>query len=306
MIIFRIFLLTLFAFWSVAEATPPTSFSNAKRELRVIYNDHPETFYCGCVISWSKRNNGVPDLKSCGYQVRKNASRANSIEWEHVVPAHTFGQQRACWRAGGRKNCAANDPVFRQMEADMFNLVPAIGEVNGDRSNFRFGVLPAASGQHGRCPVKIDFQQRVVEPRSEIRGEIARINFYMYDRYNLRMSKQQEQLFLAWHKQYPVSAWERRRDARIAKVTGYSNPFVSGERSWTSGYIPSADNYKIPNRPEAAEARGKDIKGNTNSQVYHLPSGCPSYEAVKPENARYFLTEAEAVTNGYRKAGNCS
>lgn len=31
--------------------------------------------------------------------------------------------------------------MFNAMEADMFNLAPAIGEVNSDRSNYGFGVL---------------------------------------------------------------------------------------------------------------------------------------------------------------------
>jgi hypothetical protein len=41
--------------------------------------------------------------------------------------------------AGGRKNCATNDAVFRQAEGDLNNLVPAVGEVNADRSNLSYG-----------------------------------------------------------------------------------------------------------------------------------------------------------------------
>lgn len=67
----------------------------------------------------------VPDLASCGYEVRKRSERANRIEWEHIVPAADFGRQRQCWQEGGRKNCVKNDPLFAQMEGDMHNLVPA-------------------------------------------------------------------------------------------------------------------------------------------------------------------------------------
>ena len=42
------------------------------------------------------------------------------------------------WKDGGRKACS-KDPIFNKMEADMHNLVPAIGELNADRSNFRYG-----------------------------------------------------------------------------------------------------------------------------------------------------------------------
>ncbi|HCI4509460.1 TPA: endonuclease, partial [Klebsiella pneumoniae] len=46
------------------------------------------------------------------------------------------------------------------------------------------------------------------------------------DRYQLNLSRQQTQLFTAWNKQYPVTAWECERDERIAKVQGNHNPYV--------------------------------------------------------------------------------
>ena len=58
------------------------------------------------------------------------------------------------------------------------------------------------------------------------RGAIARTYFYMRDRYQLNLSRQQTQLFTAWNKQYPVTAWECERDERIAKVQGNHNPYV--------------------------------------------------------------------------------
>ena len=173
------------------------------------------------------------------HQVRKNGPRANRIEWEHVMPAHHFGHQRQCWQNGGRKNCVKTDSVFRMMEADLYNLVPAIGEVNGDRSNYRFGVLPAAPAQHGACPVKVDFKQRVFEPPMQVRGDIARTYFYMADKYNLTLSRAQQQLFMAWHKQDPVSAAEQQLNQRTRQHMGHDNPFISGTREWQLGYRPT-------------------------------------------------------------------
>lgn len=271
-----------------------------------IYHDLPESFYCGCAITWTGGPSGRPDHESCGYEIRKSTqqSRANRIEWEHVVPAHTFGQQRACWRSGGRSNCSANDPIFRAMEADMHNLVPAIGEVNGDRSNFRFSVLPSTPYQHGQCPVKVDFQQRVVEPRPEIRGDIARISFYMYDHYGLKLSHQQQQLFLAWHREDPVSQWEVTRNERIARAMGRSNPYVTGLKQWQldkGGVAATSVVAAVVNTDPTPES----IRGNRSSRVYHLPVGCPSYNAMKLSNIMEFDSEQQAVNAGYRKAGNC-
>ena len=64
--------------------------------------------------------------------------------------------------------------------------------VNADRSNFNFTMLSNAKPQHGQCPVKIDFSARAAEPRDAIKGQIARIYFYMHDRYDLNMSRQQQ------------------------------------------------------------------------------------------------------------------
>ncbi|WP_417707739.1 endonuclease [Rheinheimera aquimaris] len=223
---------------SVFTLAAPTNFDQAKRLAQRIHAPEATSFYCDCTIRW-QGTKGIPDLSGCGYQVRKNGPRANRIEWEHVMPAHHFGHQRQCWQDGGRKNCVKNDSVFRMMEADLYNLKPAIGEVNGDRSNFRFGVLPSAPWQHGACPVKVDFKQKVFEPAPNVRGDIARIYFYMADKYSLSLSRAQQQLFIAWHRQDPVTAQEHELNQRISQHMGHENPFVSGKREWNLGYKPT-------------------------------------------------------------------
>jgi deoxyribonuclease-1 len=137
----------------------------------------------------------------------------------------------------------------------------------------------------------------------------------MFDRYNLNMSRQQQQLLMAWDKQYPVSSWEKERDRRIAAIMGHSNPFVTGERRWSQGYKAVGDGVvsavpinppRTPVQPSLASATGTGaIIGNRNSQVYHLSMGCPGYGQVSAKNQITFGSESEAQTAGYRKAGNC-
>lgn len=227
------------------------------------------------------------------------------------MPAYNFGRARQCWQKGGRDYCQKNDAVFRAMEADMHNLTPTVGELNADRSNFRFGLLPETSHQHGACPFKVDFKAHVAEPRPEARGIIARVQFYMHDRYNLPMSRQQQQLYMAWHKQYPPTAWELERDKRIAVRMGHHNPFVTGQKSWLIGHKNSAEGVRKEIKATAAPASNVitaevAIKGNRNSKIYHLPEGCPSYDKVSTRNVVPFNTEAEAQKAGFRKAGNCN
>ncbi|QZN96841.1 deoxyribonuclease I [Symbiopectobacterium purcellii] len=211
-------------FSAFAAAQTINNFTQAKAIAAQIHQDAPGSFYCGCRISWDGKK-GTPDLASCGYTVRKNADRAQRIEWEHVVPAWQFGHQRQCWQDGGRKNCT-RDEVYRDMETDLHNLQPSVGEVNGDRGNFMYGQWNGGEGQYGQCAMKIDFKNKLAEPPERARGAIARTYFYMRDRYQLRLSSQQTQLFTAWDKRYPVTPWECTRDQRIAEQQGNHNPYV--------------------------------------------------------------------------------
>ena len=144
--------LGIFFYFSAYAA--PQYFGEAKVQARQhIYHDQNlsdhGTLYCGCKWEWAGKSGGRVDLESCGYVPRKNADRAARIEWVHIVPAWVIGHQHQCWQKGGRENCTKTDPVFRVMEADLFNLAPVIGEVNGDRSNFMYGMVARTTPNQG-------------------------------------------------------------------------------------------------------------------------------------------------------------
>ncbi|MBA1278804.1 endonuclease [Stutzerimonas stutzeri] len=317
-----IFAVSLLLLSAISSASPPSTFTEAKAIARqkVFYDQNTSVLgdlYCGCQWRWVGRSGGRIDTASCGYEVRKQQVRGERSEWEHIVPAWTFGHQRKCWQNGGRKNCVASDPVFREMEADLFNLYPSVGELNSDRANFNFGMISGSSQQYGQCSTKVDFKGRVAEPRDEVKGLVARSTFYMFDRYALRMSRQQQQLLMAWNNQHPVTPWEVERNERIRAIVGHGNPFVTGERRWSLGHKPrgegltveaTSDNHghrPLNDYPIEHSSNGAII-GNRNSRVYHLSTGCPSYDKVAPKNQVHFVSEHEAMTAGYRKAGNCS
>ncbi|PZW47612.1 endonuclease [Pseudomonas sp. URMO17WK12:I2] len=303
-------------------ASAPASFDKAKVVAkREVFFDQADgavgDLYCGCKWRWVGKSGGRVDADSCGYEVRKQPDRAARTEWEHIVPAWQFGHQRQCWQNGGRKNCVATDPVFRAMEADLYNLYPSVGEVNGDRANFNYGMVSGVSSQYGQCSTRVDFSARTAEPRDEVKGLVARTTFYMFDRYGLNMSRQQQQLLGAWSRQYPPSDWEVERNARIAKVVGYPNKFVTGERVWSLGYKPTGEGLKgsssaaAVRQVEKTQRSSADVSvegaviGNRRSNVYHLSSGCPGFSQVSPKNQVAFGSEAEAIKAGFRKAGNC-
>jgi len=226
-------LIALLIFPSLSDANPK-NFRQAKKIANKLHQQSDKSFYCGCDITRQGKKL-VPDFASCGYQYRKQLKRASRIEWEHIVPAWEFGHQRQCWKDGRRKNCTKNDTKFKTMEGDLHNLVAAVGEVNGDRSNYRFSQWNGQANQYGRCDMVIDFKGRKAQPPQSRRGDIARVYFYFKQKYQLRLSASQTKLFQAWDKLDPVSLAECQRDLRISKAQGNANPFVKRQCTTITG-----------------------------------------------------------------------
>ena len=112
------------------------------------------------------------------------------------------------------------------MQADMFNLYPAIGEVNGRRSNYSMAIINGEKREFGKCDVEI--KNKKVEPKESIRGEIARTYLYMDSVYPGRgvISKKNRKIFDAWNQSDPVDEWECERSKRIEKIQGNRNDVV--------------------------------------------------------------------------------
>jgi deoxyribonuclease-1 len=215
---------------SVFSEVPPSFYKAKKLLYGEIYEGHNQTFYCGC-----EYEDKVVDLESCGYEVRKNTKRAKRTEAEHIVPAYWVAnlteKGRACWSRGtklkginGRKYCEKNNPEFKQAHNDLMNLVPAIGEVNGDRSNYRFSMIEGENREYGACDFEVDKDNRtgdrIVEPPQNVRGDIARVHLYMQDKYGLEFSDETFYLMKYWNEIDPISEWEQKRIRRIEEIQG--------------------------------------------------------------------------------------
>jgi deoxyribonuclease-1 len=212
------------------------SFSKAKKLALVLHLEHPFTIYCGCRYVGKKI-----DLKSCGYEPHKNAKRAERLEWEHVVPAENFGRSFSEWRNPPdycvqkhkkSRKCAETNSEFAHMEADLYNLWPEIGELNGLRNNYSMAALGGAannpaSKSFGGCRAVVSGKK--FEPMDQAKGVVARTYMYMDLSYPGRgvISNKNRKLFDAWDKQFPVSSWECRRADKIRRVQGNENPVLS-------------------------------------------------------------------------------
>lgn len=146
---------------------------------------------------------------------------------EHTVPQSWFG-------SGGIKS-------------DIVHVLPTDGYVNNRRSNYPFGEVSNATYQSnngysklGSCKTS-GYSGTVFEPNDEIKGDIARIYFYMATCYETvaagwghdvfstaynGFEKWSLDMLMRWSKQDPVDDVETARNNAVYEVQGNRNPFV--------------------------------------------------------------------------------
>ena len=109
------------------------------------------------------------------------------------------------------------------MQSDLYNLQPAIGEVNGLRSNYQIGIINGENREFGKCDIEIS--NKVVEPTERIRGDFARTYLYMQNAYPnyIKFNNNIQKLIKKWDKDDPVDDWECLRAKKIQEFQGNLN-----------------------------------------------------------------------------------
>lgn len=157
------------------------------------------------------------------------------------------------------------------IKSDIVHVLPTDGYVNNRRSNYPFGEVKNATytSKNGYCKLgscKTDgYSGTVFEPNDEIKGDIARIYFYMITRYESSCGSWGHDVFtttypglttwtlnmmMRWSKQDPVDAREIARNNAVYEVQGNRNPYVDypGLEEYTWGTKKdvafSYDNYE--------------------------------------------------------------
>ena len=125
----------------------------------------------------------------------------------------------------GRRCAEKASREYRLMQADMYNLFPAVGAVNAVRRNSQYAELPDIRSSFGLCRAKA--QGNRFEPPDRSKGELARAVLYMDQEYPAyTLTPQEKSLFLIWSRQDPVDAWECTRARRIEALQGNENRIV--------------------------------------------------------------------------------
>ncbi|CAH7424386.1 putative Extracellular deoxyribonuclease [Vibrio chagasii] len=210
----------------------PKNFEESKNWLKVITREHhPYGFYTGCEFKFSGRNQMTltPIHNSCGYNIRNNRKTAYESHAEHILPISWVGNAGSafpCWKEGGRSHCQRVSPEFNLAEADLVNLQYIIGEVNMDRSHFRFAELTNGHDYGLNGKIYFDETGRRFMPPKENWGWIGRIHLYMGDNYPVRYSSSYKRMMDAWAK-LPTTEWECKYNELLIRDFGKGNPHTT-------------------------------------------------------------------------------
>ena len=216
------------------------SFSRSKRFLQNdVYNGDivkMNTFYCWCDYN----DNKYVDKDSCWFENDwRYEKRSKKIEWEHIVPAHAFWQSFSewnewhedCvdskWREFKWRSCAEKvNKEYRYMQADIYNLVPAIWSINALRSNYSFSIIEWEKRKFWTCDMEIENNK--AEPKEDIRWDIARIYAYMNLVYPWKwiIWEQRKRLFNQWNANDPIDKNECNTYIKKKKIQWNVNPII--------------------------------------------------------------------------------
>lgn len=157
----------------------------------------------------------------CGKAFKPYDSRVNI---EHVFPMAWVVSQ---YRCGDRKQCRKTQRRFNLIESDMHNLFPARADINKIRASHGFAMIKGEKHIRSGCDFEFSNKTRRVEPRAEVRGDIARAMLYMADRYDLKLFNKQRKTLKRWHREDPPDAAEKKRNRVIKRLQGNANLLIS-------------------------------------------------------------------------------
>ncbi len=144
-----------------------------------------------------------------------------------IIAGHVYNTQHMIdhFDCGTKSRCRRSNTQYKYAASDLHNLYPVTPRVELNRRNSRYAELPNNKDQFPNlnCSYKSSFQ--TVEPADEIKGNIARIIFYMHDAYDLPILDG-VQMLMEWNEIDPVDQAERDRNILVEKIQGNRNRFI--------------------------------------------------------------------------------
>lgn len=231
MAVLKFFIVSLFILYSSigTTKTSPSKKTQLPVQLMQIYHSHYVTFFCQQSFSAP----GEINVKGCP----KCPALPQPIQWMPLVPRQQFAADLNCYKMKscfnkkgeyfkGLSCCQKQDSTYQQMNSDLHNLVPESRYLAQLRARYKLGYVKETFKKKSSCELYLDPKNKIMEPPVAVRGMIARAYLYMKETYRIPLSREEYDLYLKWHQEYPVTAWERERNQKIKDLQGNENRFV--------------------------------------------------------------------------------
>lgn len=209
----------------------------------------------GTILDIYSENPNGPDPYN--YTLTTNQCGGYSVEGncynrEHIVPQSLFNE-------------------LSPMKNDVHFIRATDGKVNGERSNYPFGVVGTATftslnGSKVGNSVSNGYSGTVFEPINAFKGDVARMVFYFVTRYESQLSTfstgnllggsafpglqgWELQQLLAWNTLDPVSPEEISRNNASYTIQGNRNPFIDNAQYATEIWGAVVIDTELPTAP---------------------------------------------------------
>lgn len=163
-----------------------------------LYKDGGETYYCGKPFK------------------KKTALLTET----HIYTKSWIKDHLNC---GSMRQCENDSSQFFSIVTDLQNIVVSEAQIQIKLNNTVFGLLDDSVVKNA-CGIRQ--RMHLVEPPDTVKGDIARIMFYMHDKYKLPLVSSLPDL-IRWSEIDPPSPEEIERNDKINAIQGNSNRFVT-------------------------------------------------------------------------------
>ena len=254
------FLLCLFQLGLTAQdyySTSQNLYGNSLRiQLNELISDHQVVSYSNCIAALKETDVDPEDSNLIKLVYKNVAINNNNFAYDINNPDHLdYWNREHVWA----KSLGSFGPggEFENSSAytDLHNLKPSDMSINYDRGNNGFDTGGAEHTEASDC----NYTNESWEPPTNVKGDIARILFYMDIRYNgtnnepnLTITEELDtypnpeigvlSTLLEWHENDPIDEFELNRNNQIYEWQNNRNPFIDHpeyvNRIWGEDSVP--------------------------------------------------------------------
>jgi endonuclease I len=279
------FLLCLFQLGLTAQdyySTSQNLYGNSLRiQLNELISDHQVVSYSNCIAALKETDVDPEDSNLIKLVYKNVAINHNNFAYDINNPDHLdYWNREHVWAKSlgsfGPGGEFENSPAY----TDLHNLKPSDMSINYDRGNKGFDTGGAEHTEASGC----NFTNESWEPPTNVKGDIARILFYMDIRYNgtnnepnLTITEELDtypnpeigvlSTLLEWHENDPIDEFELNRNNQIYEWQNNRNPFIDHpeyvNRIWGEDSVPIT-------MGTAALIISEYIEGSSNNKALEL------------------------------------